>query len=216
MSNPETPKQTRGEVEVWRLPSVTGKLINPADATRQQQSDAEGIKPLTAAEIEAIEQQAHQEGFERGYGEGQERLQQEVKRFTDLIQSLQKPFENLDEQVEKEFVTLLKIVARQLMRREIKTDPGQIIAVVRESIAALPVATGNVRVHLHPEDAELARSVFSVSDSADSWKIIEDPVLAKGDCRIVTESSKIDASVEARLTAVVAQLFGGERMNDNA
>ena len=49
-------------------------------------------------------------------------------------------------------------LARQIVRRELKTDPTQIIGIIREAIAALPVAARDVRVHLHPEDAAVVRA----------------------------------------------------------
>ena len=54
------------------------------------------------------------------------------------------------QEVERELLTLAMALARQIVRRELKTDPTQIIGIIREAIAALPVAAREVRVHLHP------------------------------------------------------------------
>ena len=51
-------------------------------------------------------------------------------------------------------------LARQIVRRELKTDPTQIIGIIREAIGALPVAARDVRVHLHPEDAAVCASTL--------------------------------------------------------
>ena len=84
---------------------------------------------------------------------------------------------------------------------------------VRQGLSALPVASSSPRIYLHPEDAELVRSALSVSDDT-SWRIEEDLLMMRGDCRIETESSHIDASVDAKLSAIAAQLLGGERGSD--
>ncbi|RMG30702.1 MAG: flagellar assembly protein FliH, partial [Gammaproteobacteria bacterium] len=46
------------------------------------------------------------------------------------------------------------------------------------------------------------------------WKLVEDPTLSRGGCRVETESSRIDATVEQRLHAVLARFLGGERQGD--
>ncbi len=74
-----------------------------------------------------------------------------------MFYDLAKPFDELDAEVERELLTLAMALARQIVRRELKTDPTQIIGIIREAIAALPVAARDVRVHLHPEDAAVVQ-----------------------------------------------------------
>jgi len=105
-------------------------------------------------------------------------------------------------------------VAKQLVRRELKTDPGQVLAVVREAMAALPLAARNVRLHLHPEDATLVREMLTLGDNERGWQIVEDPVLSRGGCKISSDTSQIDASVERRLHTVIANVLGGQRETD--
>jgi flagellar assembly protein FliH len=47
-----------------------------------------------------------------------------------------------------------------------------------------------------------------------AWRIVEDPLITRGGCKVDTEVSHIDATVENRLAAVIATLFGGEREHD--
>ena len=130
------------------------------------------------------------------------------------MKSLARPLEDLDESVERELVALAVSVAKMLVRRELRTDPGEIVAVVRDALALLPVGVREVRVHLHPEDAALVRSLASTAEAQPVWRIVEDPVLTRGGCRIESESSQIDARLETRIGAVVSRLLGGERSED--
>jgi flagellar assembly protein FliH len=88
--------------------------------------------------------------------------------------------------VERELLTLAMALARQIVRRELKADPTQIIGIIREAIAALPVAAREVRVHLHPEDAAVVREHLAPTESERAWAIVEDPVMARGGCQITT------------------------------
>ena len=86
-----------------------------------------------------------------------------------------------------------------------------LVGVVREAINLLPVASQDVQVHLHPEDAALVRELLSPSDTDPAWVISEDPLLSRGGCRVSTQNSQIDATAEARLQAVIAAVAGDER-----
>ena len=88
------------------------------------------------------------------------------------------------------------------------------MAVVREGLAALPISARKPRIYLHPEDAQLVRSALSLREAEHDWRIEEDLLMLRGDCRIETESSRIDASIDARLSAIAANLLGGERGTD--
>lgn len=209
--------------EQWLPPDLLG------DTPQQQQRAKEGKAPLlTAAQLEEMTRQAHEEGYEQGrkegfeYGhnegleEGRKDMQQRVARFDALIAKLEDPFDDLDQQVEQEVVTLVIAMVRQLVRREVKADPGQVIGVVREALGVLPVNARRIRVLLHPEDAELVREAYALGESDQKWQIVEDPVIQRGGCRIYTENSQIDATLESRLSSLIAPLLSSERTGDEA
>ena len=131
-----------------------------------------------------------------------------------LLGAFANPFEELDEGVEQQLAQLAMLVARQLVRRELKTDPGQVIAVVRAALAELPLASRDIRLALHPDDIGLVREALSMGEDEQRIRIVEDPVQSRGGCRVETDTSQIDASVESRLNAIIAQVLGGERQTD--
>jgi flagellar assembly protein FliH len=105
-------------------------------------------------------------------------------------------------------------IVRQLVRREVKSDPNLIIGVVREALSILPVNSRNVRLLVHPEDAELIREIYSLGDTEVGWKLVEDPVVNRGGCKVVTDTSQIDATLESRLASLIAPLLAGARAVD--
>ena len=173
---------------------------------------------MTAERIAQIQAQAYQEGFAQGRNEGLKagatEIREKAQQLETLMASLNQPLKQLDAQVEQELLGLVLALTRQLIRREMKREPGQILSVIREAMAALPASARNVRLHLHAEDAVLVRESLSLSDAERDWQIMEDPVLTKGDCRVVSDSSQIDASLETRLNALISSMLGGERIGD--
>jgi flagellar assembly protein FliH len=77
----------------------------------------------------------------------------------------------------------------------------------------LPLASQKISLKLHPEDAELVRSAL-VLEMTPSWSLVEDPLITRGGCKVDTEVSHVDATVEHRLAAVITSILGGERERD--
>jgi len=195
----------------WRAPSLGGG-----------EEGSDGSTPLlTAEEIEAIQRQAWDEGYEQGRREGllaaEREAAERIAMLDRILQEMAHPLDELDEQVEEELVSLAMAVARQLIRREVKTDPAQIVGVIREGIKLLPVSAGDVRLELHPEDAALVRELLNLSEGEErSWRIQEDPTLSRGGCRIANNASRIDATLENRINQVVAAVLGEGRAEDRS
>ena len=187
----------------WQVPAIDG-------------SDGKGY--LTAGRLQELQQQAYDEAFEKGHAEGvaagEQTIRQRAARYDELLRALSKPFDRLDESVEKQLVELAIAMVKQLFRREIKINPTHVIGVVRESVQLLPIASRNVQVHLHPDDASLVRESLAPAEGEPAWSIVEDPLIAHGGCRITTENSQIDATAEARLQAVINNILGDERASD--
>jgi flagellar assembly protein FliH len=179
------------------------------------ESPAPQHKMATVGGLADLQEEAHKEAFEQGLAEGRSAGRAEVKaqvdRLAGMFYDLAKPFDALDAEVERELLTLAMALARQIVRRELKTDPTQIIGIIREAIAALPVATRDVRVHLHPEDAAVVKQHLAPTENERAWTIIEDPVMARGGCQVTTNTSRIDARLETRLGSILSELLGTER-----
>ena len=191
---------------LWTAPEVAGA--------------GAGRKMATVGGLVDLQAEAHREAFEQGLAEGRAagraEVRAQVERLSGMFYDLAKPFEVLDTEVERELLTLAMALARQIVRRELKTDPTQIIGIIREAIAALPVAAREVRVHLHPEDAAVVRDNLAPTESERAWMIVEDPVMARGGCQINTSTSRIDARLETRLAAILSELLGTERQTAGA
>jgi flagellar assembly protein FliH len=175
----------------------------------------EGGGVVTAGVLEDLQQEAYREayaqGLQDGYAAGQEQARLQVERLEQLLTDLARPLEQLDGEVQNELVALAVALARQLVRRELRQDPTQIIGIVREAIGQLPVATREIRVHLHPEDAAVVRSHLAPAEHERAWTLVEDPMMMRGGCQVVSAASRVDARLESRLGALLSEIMGSER-----
>ncbi len=185
------------------------------DVTDTGTGTAAHSRMLTASQIEALQKQAWDEAYAQGLEEGRqaglEAVRAQAQTMTTVLESLDRSFEHIDDLVIDEFVTLCIAMVKQLIRREIRIDPGQIVAIVRDALNTLPVASRGIQVHLHPEDAQLIRETLAAPDQERTWRIVEEPMISRGGCRITTEQSLIDATVESRVAQLIANVFGDER-----
>lgn len=219
----------------WALPSFDplgaeavepGAIDEPAaeeDSSRSEDVPIEEVKPLTLDELEAIRQEAYNEGFSTGekdgFHAGQLKARQEadaalapkLANLEQLMAQLFEPIADQDRNLEHAMVTLVSQLSREVIQRDLLIDSSQIRHVLREALKLLPLGASNVRIHINPQDFELVKALRERHE--ETWKIVEDSDLLPGGCRIETEQSRIDASVETRLGQAISQLFEQQREN---
>jgi len=209
-----TPAELASSVERFTPPSIEGPIAG------EQQFTLESMP--TAEELEALHRQAYDEGYQQGMTEGHAaglargdaEIRAAVAGLENIVRQLAEPLEHVDEAVIDAVGDLAVLIARHLVRRELKTNPGEIVGVVRETMRHLPIAPRAARIRLHPEDVELVQHAFALGDDTKSWRLEPDPLLTRGGCVVETDTSRIDASVESRLAAIASRMLGGEREGD--
>lgn len=184
-------------------------------ATLSNTAGAAGVQMPTAAQIEAIHQQAHEEGFQAGFQEGLEAARQqreaalaaEVQQLQALMQTMSEAVHGLEDAVSEELLALGLEIARQMLHRALAIKPDLVIPIIRGAVESLPQNTPHPHLHLHPEDAALVRVGMPTEAAQGGWKIIEDPRILRGGCRIETPVSEVDATTENRWKRI-AMAFG--------
>lgn len=198
-------------VEKWHAPVMEA---DPSRVMRHREQDEASIP--TADDIEQWRQQAEEEGFQQGLIRAQQQAEEMQQRLLQLIDFFEHPLQSLNEDIEHQLTQLAVTLAQQLVRRELKIEPGEIIGLIRDSVKLLPGNTRNISILLHPEDARLVRNALSLetSDEEHSWKLVEDPMITRGGCQINAPPSSINATLENRLSELAASVLGGEREQD--
>lgn len=159
--------------------------------------------------LSSSREEARRSGWEQGLSEGRQAARGELKlqadRLQRIIEQLASPLAQAGQDVQDELVNLAMAIARQVVVRELNTQPEQIRDVVTQAIAALPAGNRHLRIHLHPEDAHLLIENIDVHEGG-SWKIIEDVSLTRGGCIVDAGATRIDARLETRLQDILGRL----------
>ncbi|MBZ4202517.1 MAG: flagellar assembly protein FliH [Methylovulum sp.] len=225
-------KRELASLDVWKPSNLWG---DDQDDTPSHKPKSESLAPapvveplpiLTVEEIEAMQQQAYkeayehgkQEGFEQGLVDGKQQgydetvplIKQQAHEFADLIKSLTSSLQELDAEVEKELITLVMGIAAQILNTELKIHPNHITATVKAALKLLPLASQKLLIHLHPKDCQIVREWIVAEDVSAAWSLIEDTSMSPGGCKIDTEVSHINASIEHRIAQVLNNVLGND------
>lgn len=211
-----------GGFDVWSLPSFDPHVPEPEpepeeELPEMEEVPLEEVQPLTLEEVESIRQEAYNEGFAIGEKEGFHSTTLKVRQEADvaltaklralesLMLNLFEPIAEQDTQIEKSLVGLVQHITRQVIQRELAIDSSQIEHVMREALKLLPLGVVNVRLYINPQDFELVKALRERHE--ETWRIVEDESLLPGGCRVETEHSRIDATIETRISQIMAKLF---------
>lgn len=217
------------------VPSVKKKhnSNDPQSHERIEDVAASEVKPVTAEHLqkmtELVEQEArelgYQEGLQKGFAEGSEQgrkqgeqkayseckasLEDKTRLFRELADALMDPVAMQDDGLENWIIDTAVQLAKHLINRELTEDPSALFHIIERAVTSLPAGASNIRVYLHADDVELAHEAFA--DTGQQWRFYGDPQLSRGGCRVVSEQSLVDYSVENRLQKMLEEVnFQGE------
>ena len=150
----------------------------------------------------------HAEGLAQGMAEGRRLAQLEYEQAAKPVDAMLKALKKLRADYRtaqsKEVVDLVGKVARQVIRAELALQPVQLLALVDETLAAMPPTREQVEVYLNPE--ELKRITELDPKRAKKWNLLADPAMQPGECRVRAGDHEVDAGCHGRLVAVMEQV----------
>jgi flagellar assembly protein FliH len=191
-----------GSLNRWDVPAVDSSA---ADALRGAQQA--GAHVLTAGQLDALQKQAHDEAFRRGFDEGltagKSELAARSARLAALAEAFALPFQNLERSIEDELVNLAIELACHLVRREVERDAAVLHTAIGDCLGVLASGVRDVTLCLNPEDAALVRSAPPAAGNA-RVTLAEDAALQRGDLRITSASTLVDGTLRARCAEIVA------------
>lgn len=200
------------------LPEVHAPVTAPEPVVEKEPP----LSYPTAAELEAIHQEAWQAGFEAGKAEGFLQGQtegQELGKAEVVVQfnSVWQPLEGLAEEFAGELARfevelsehILRVafeLAQKLAVAQITLDRDAIRNVLMEAMAEWPEDLARARVRVNPGDLAVVRAMLEADAPQTVWQWIEDPSIERGGCIIDTKAVSLDLTLERRREALAVAL----------
>jgi flagellar assembly protein FliH len=146
------------------------------------------------------------EGRAAGHAQGLAEGRAEMQRLASLTRSLDAHLAHFEDRYSESIADLALEIARQMLRGEPVVLREALLAVVRDSLRALPEGMRRPRLVLHPADVDLVRGQLGEELARANWGILEDHRIEPGGCRIESESGDVDATLAARWKRLAASL----------
>lgn len=206
--------------------SVDAEPEPAADPAGESAEEEAGIGYPTAAELEAIHQEAWQAGYEagieagraegerqgleqgreQGAAEGRAELQARFAESWAPLSQLSEAFAGQLARIEAELsADLLRLawqIAEQLLEKQLLLDPAALEPVLEKALAQLPAQLATARLRVHPDDLAVAREFLQQEAPETVWQWMEDPSVARGGCIVDAPAARLDATLAARMAAV--------------
>lgn len=219
MEKTRIPAKNVVDAKAWAPPTISPKLEltkeSKAINTQQnlQQKKHSVRRSLTVKELDAIAQQAYDEGKQLGYQEGltaggkdiQAQLAKQLAQLKSLCEGVTQPFTQHREQTTQAMVNLAVIIAERVAQQTLQTDAtaDAIKNIIELAINALPDQAASVTIQLNPQDFALLNTL---NDLPKSWRLESVAAVSPGGCKLFVEDSLVDYTTEQRFIALVKGL----------
>lgn len=208
----ERPSSLAARIQAEERAAAAASAAAAAAAAGSSRQPA--IQLPTAAELEAIREAARAEGHAEGYAEGllegrttghseafaagQQETADEMAALRAVATTFSQAVAAADETIASDVLDLALHLARSMVRSAFEVRPELIIPIVREAIDYLPVLQAPAVLALNPEDVEIVRAALSDELDKGGWRVVADPQIGRGGCKVDTASNQIDAQAAAR------------------
>ncbi|MFP8965874.1 FliH/SctL family protein [Pokkaliibacter sp. CJK22405] len=208
--------------------NIRRKPPEPEVIESLEEEEEPEVPLITLEQLEAIRQDAHDEGYaegkETGYQEGfsqgeqagfasgqekghKEAFEAEQQRIINaeawlkaLGQQFMEPIQKQDEALISSLATVVKRMAEAVIQRELATSDKAVRTLAEQVINELPDPAVEARVQIHPDDREPLQKVLT--EQGLSWHLEDNPELQQGGFFLRTPYSFVDATLGPRMNAV--------------
>ena len=171
--------------------------------------------PLDPAEQHAQQlRTARQSGYQDGYRDGLVALEGFKQSFASqtttqvgaLVRSIGEQLDALQQEMARAVANSAAALARQVLRSELALRPEAVATVAEQAIDALLLSARHIVLRVHPDDHALIAGNSAEAIAARGARVVADPTIARGGCRVESDIGLVDATIDERWRRAVAAL----------
>lgn len=212
------PREEVVEVSAWEFEPMDGsERAGKRTGLHHNEAD-QAAAPPNAEQLEALREQAYNEGFRQGQLAGAQETRQQLEaplkqqarehaaRMAAMLDAGQHQMAALEQQLADQLLELACDLARQVVRRELDQPLEPLRAAVHEALAMAVEDSLPATLRLNPADLSLLQDHMGEALGAQRVKLVPDAALAPGGCVVESAIGAVDATVEKRWERSVANL----------
>lgn len=212
------PREEVMEVSAWEFEPMDGSARAGKRTGLHHDEPDDTTAPPNAEQLEALREQAYNEGFRQGQLAGAQETRQQLEaplkqqakehaaRMAAMLEAGQQQMNALEQQLADQLLELACDLARQVVRRELDQPLEPLRAVVHEALAMAVQDGLPATLRLNPGDLSLVQDHMGEALGAQKVKLVADAALAPGGCVVESAIGAVDATVEKRWERSVANL----------
>ncbi len=229
-SNPSTHPSAHPLVHPLAHPLADGASASASAgataAAAQADAALETLRATLAAsyqtEIKAQVAAARAQGYQDGYRDGLVALESFKQSFASqtshqvgqVVLALDTELGALEQQLASSVARVATELARQVVRSELSMRPALVAQVAREAVNAVLMSARQITVMLNPDDHALVAAGCEEALSARGARLLSQPSIARGGCRVESDAGVIDARIQARWAQATHALGTGLQWDD--
>lgn len=199
------------ELEAQRAHELLELRMQQALQAQQEQMEMGPPPPPpldypTVEELEGIREEARLAGYQDGHAAGHAdalaagkiETDKELEHVRALAGTFSTALHDADQLIANDVLGLALQLAKGMLKNALQVKPELILPIVREAIEYLPVLQQPALLMLNPEDAPVVREGIGEELEKGGWRVIEDPTIQRGGCKVDTASNQIDAQASSR------------------
>ena len=197
----------------------------PAPQPEQRQDTAAALAAQRAELLADLQQQvatARQQGYQDGYRDGLAALESFKESFANqtssqmarVLQALDDDLGRLEQQMATSVARVATELARQVVRSELALRPALVAQVARDAANAVLMSARHITVLVHPDDHALVAQGCEEALAARGARLLAQPSVARGGCRVESDAGVIDAQVATRWLQATHALGSGVAWDD--
>jgi flagellar assembly protein FliH len=211
--NPSMPDTPQNASQTWTPISATNFAC-----FAELEDDFDGLQPLPTGPTKFGEKPAHKQEINDSLE--QELLHQkqiEVDLFKARLNELQEncmgQFRDYEQVLAQRLLELAIRMAEKVVRAHFAVNKSALLPLVEEALAQILPGDSNVKLSIHPDDADLISHAFGNEVKEGQFTFIADADLSPGSCRIQSDYSVVDNSLMMRWEQMVRETGFNESGN---
>jgi flagellar assembly protein FliH len=203
------PREELSSFASWSFGDVSAAGAGGATARAEPETPPDPAEQH-AHELRAARQSGYQEGYRDGLvaleGFKQSFASQTTAQVGALVRSVGEQLDALQQEIARAVAATAVALARQVLRSELALRPEAAAAVAEQAIAALLPSARHLVLRVHPDDHALVAAHSADAIAARGARLVADPQIARGGCRVESDIGLVDATIDERWRRAVAAL----------